>query len=395
MKLLSSYFKEMKIAARGFYFYIELFFAVILLVILLVAVKDKPESKDKEYLYYDMPAEIFDLYYADNIDSGLIKIVDDTTFDAKAVSFDVTNQETGEVKSYDFDKETYIFKTYKQYDEKTGKLIKTLYIAHDEESMIHMSYTEKKIGATTILNDDYEIEYKYYIQGFETPRLKDLLYILHNESGEDMLAAVDSQVIRELESIETLNNKENMVPVFVVFMGSLMGFFIVMAYIFLDKAEGVIRAFAVTPSPVWKYLLSKTMIIMTTVIISSSIITIPIMGLQPNYLLFYLFLLITTFTFASLGLLFASFFDSISKAFGALYVVMIAMMIPAFSYYIPSFDPIWLRFFPTYPMLQGFKEIIMVNTDVGYVLIYCAVFLVIGLILFQLANIRFKKTLTV
>ncbi len=74
---------------------------------------------------------------------------------------------------------------------------------------------------------------------------------------------------------------------------------------------------------------------------------------------------------------------------------MIALMIPAFSYFIPSFDPVWLRFFPTYPMLQGFKEIIMVNTDVGYVLAYSGVFLVSGLILFLLANIRFKKTLTV
>ena len=37
-----------------------------------------------------------------------------------------------------------------------------------------------------------------------------------------------------------------------------MGFFIIAAYIFLDKKEGVIKAYAVTPSPVWKYLLSKS-----------------------------------------------------------------------------------------------------------------------------------------
>jgi hypothetical protein len=177
-------------------------------------------------------------------------------------------------------------------------------------------------------------------------------------------------------------------------MGSLMGFFIVMAYIFYDKAEGVIRAFAVTPSSIWKYLISKIFVILTTVVVSSSIITIPVMGGQPNYLLFYIFLIITTFAIASLGLLVASFFDSISKAFGVMYAIMISLMIPAFSYYIPSFDPLWLRFFPSYPLLQGFKEI-MLNGDAGYVLTYSLVFLVGGLGLFILADIRFKKTLTV
>jgi len=73
---------------------------------------------------------------------------------------------------------------------------------------------------------------------------------------------------------------------------------------------------------------------------------------------------------------------------------MIALMIPGFSYYIPSFDPLWLRVFPSYPLLQGFKEI-MLNGDVGYVLTYSLIFLAGGLALFVLANIRFKKTLMV
>jgi ABC-2 type transport system permease protein len=177
-------------------------------------------------------------------------------------------------------------------------------------------------------------------------------------------------------------------------MGSLMGFFIVMAYIFYDKDEGVIRAFAVTPSSIWKYLITKIFVILTTVVISSSIITIPVMGGQPNYFLFYPFLLVTTFAIAALGLLVASFFDNISKSFGVMYVIMLVLMVPAFSYYIPSFDPLWIRVFPTYPILQGFKEILL-NGDAGYVLTYSLAFLTGGLVLFVLADNRFKKTLTV
>jgi hypothetical protein len=44
MKLWSSYIKEMKIAARGFYFYIELFMAVVLLIILLVCFLQCPQT---------------------------------------------------------------------------------------------------------------------------------------------------------------------------------------------------------------------------------------------------------------------------------------------------------------------------------------------------------------
>lgn len=374
MKLLSSYIKEMKIASRGFYFYIEVFMAVIILLILLFAVSENPESKLKEFLYYDMNVELKEYLIQENIKEGSLVLAEPTEFKMKAVEFEVKNKETGEVKSYYFDKETYSLETYKQYDLDTGQLKKTLYFTADEKEMIRLAYQEKRIGATIIVNDQGESSYKYYNQGYETERFENLLYVLHNEDPDAVKEAYDRQEITKLGETTNLNNRENLIPLMVVLMGSLMGFFIIMAYIFLDKDEGVIRAFAVTPSPVWKYLLSKTMVIMTTVLISSSIFTIPIMGTQPKYLLFYLLLLISSFTFSSLGLLISSFFESISKAFGVLYVFMIAMMLPAFSYLIPSFDPLWLRFFPTYPLLQGMKEIIMVNTDLRYVLTYSGIF---------------------
>jgi hypothetical protein len=119
------------------------------------------------------------------------------------------------------------------------------------------------------------------------------------------------------------------------------------------------------------------------------------MKLKPNYLLFYVFLIASSFLFSAFGLLIASFFDTISKAFGVLYIIMIGLMLPAFSYYISSFDPIWIRFLPTYPLLEGFKGIMKGQADIIYVLIYTVVFLVGGGILLALANLRFKKSLTV
>lgn len=396
MKLISTYIKEMKIASRGFYFYIEIAVALILLVILLVAVDTNPDSADKEYVYYDMPEEVYESLYAEDIQEGKIVDIEDKEFKLKPIKFQLTNKETGEVAEYDFEDEKTITAEAKQaIDKDTGKVLKTIYRTKSEEDMLRLSYQTGTIGATTAMNDTGEFSYRYILQGYETERYYDLLYILHTLPTDDIRAQRDKQVIRELGSTDRLNTRENIVPVFVAFAGSLMGFFIIMSYVFLDKSEGVIRAFAVTPSAVWKYLLSKIFVILTTVVISSSIIVIPVMGLKPNYIWFYIFLLITTFGFAAFGLLIASFFDSISKAFGVLYLVMIALMLPGFSYYISSFDPLWLRFFPTYPVLQGFKEILIGNPDVVYLATYSIIFLLGGAILLFLANLRFKKTLTV
>lgn len=395
MKLLNNYLKEMKIAARGFYFYVEIIMAIIILVILLFGVKEYPVSKTKEFLYYDMPSEVVEYLYEDDIVKGSVKVVEDTEIDLKAVSFDVTDEETGQTKEYNFEKETLTLKTYELYDTKTGELAKTLYVTENEEDMLRLSYIEKVIGAKITMSDTGGFTYYYYNQGYETDRFINLLYVIHNESEEALSEAIDNQEVRSLGEFEDLNNRENLIPMFIVVFGTLMGFFIVVSYIFNDKQEGVIRAFAVTPSSVWKYLLSKIFVILTTITISTSIIVIPVMGGQPNYLLLYLLLIISSFAFASLGLLIASFFDTMTKSFGVLYGVMIALILPTFSYFIPSFDPLWLRFFPTHPLMQGFKEIIMVNGDIGYILMFCAAFLIGGILLFLLANQRFKKTLTV
>ena len=84
-----------------------------------------------------------------------------------------------------------------------------------------------------------------------------------------------------------------------------------------------------------------------------------------------------------------------SKAFGVLYIMMIAMMLPAFSYYISSFDPVWIRFLPTYSILEGFKGIMKGQPDMSYILTYTLVFIVGGSVLLLFANYRFKKSLTV
>jgi hypothetical protein len=180
-----------------------------------------------------------------------------------------------------------------------------------------------------------------------------------------------------------------MIPVFLTFNGSLMSLFIIAAYIFLDKNEGIIKAYAITASSVWHYLLSKIGVIILTSIVTSLIITAPVMGFQPNYPTMLLFLVTSGFFASSLGLLLTSYYNDIVEAFGVMYIVILIMIMPNISYFTPSWDPDWVKIIPSYVMLQSFKEIISVNGNLTYVLVASLGFAVLGLDIFILANHRF------
>jgi len=96
-----------------------------------------------------------------------------------------------------------------------------------------------------------------------------------------------------------------------------------------------------------------------------------------------------------LGLALTSYYDNITQAFGTLYFLIIALMLPNIAYFIPSWNPAWITYIPTYPMLEGFKEILLTNTNSSFVLLSSLGFLAAGAAFFLFANMRFKKTLTI
>jgi len=367
MKLFSSFVKELKIASRGFYFYIELFMAVLILGVLLFFVPDNFNHQSDEYIYLDMPAQASDHY---------LQAILDKTINGKA--------EKVKVK---IDKKEKDAALYRAED-------KVIYILNSREDVIYMADKEREVAAVIKMDEDYNVSYEYYIQGYESDKYKDLLKILHVESTEKLEMLMDSQDVRPLSrNDETLSDRENMMPSVLVFNGALMGIFIIAAYIFLDRQEGVIKAYALTPSPVWQYLMSKIGVIMFTSIVSSLMVLIPIMKFKPDYLLLLVLLVTTAFFSSSLGLLIASFYNNIMQAFGALYVVMMLMILPNIAYFMPSWNPSWVKIIPSYAMLEGFKSVLLGNGGWVYVLTISGGFLMVGLILFALSNDRYKKTL--
>ena len=367
MKLFSSFVKELKIASRGFYFYIEIFMAVLILAVFIFVVPDKFNNKSSEYLYLDMPTEARDVY---------LEAIKDETIGAQA--------EKVKIK---IDKKEKDASLYSLED-------KEIYILNSREDAIYMADKEREVAAVIKMDEGYNFNYEYYLQGYESDKYKDLLKILHVESTETIETAMNNQDVRPLSTnFESLSDKENMMPSVLVFNGALMGLFIIAAYIFLDRQEGVIKAYALTPSPVWQYLMSKIGLIMFTSIVSSFLVVIPIMKSKPDYLLLLVLLVTTAFFASTLGLLIASFYSNIMQAFGVLYLFMMLMIIPNIAYFMPSWNPSWVRLIPSYQMLEGFKSVLLGNDDGSYVLTISGGFLIAGMILFILSNYRYKKTL--
>lgn len=369
MKLWYSFIKEFKLAFRGFYFYIEIFMAVVLLVILMFVIPEQFKSVKTEYVHLDLPKEVEVEY---------LKQIENEDVDHKV--------EMAEIKNGD---KVIKARLYESEDTK-------LYVIDNKEDLVELADKKQAIGAIVKFDSNNKFKYEYYLQGYESQRLKNLYLIFHNEDINTLEAVFDQQDVRPLSTnYDTLTDRENVVPSFLTFNGSLMGLFIIAAYIFLDKQEGVIKAYAVTASSVWQYLMSKAAVILITSLFTSLLIVIPVMGGQANYLLLIVFLIATGFFASSLGLLFSSFYENIMQAFGAIYLLMMAMIIPNIAYFVPSWNPVWIKILPTYPMLQGFKEIILKNGDIPYVLYTSLGFFVVGVILFLIANKRYKKTLTV
>jgi hypothetical protein len=367
MKLFSSFIKELKLASRGFYFYIEVFMAVLILAIFLFVIPDNFDSKSSEYIYLNMPEEIKEIY----VNRILDETVDNT---ANTVSIKIDKE--------DKDATLYITQESK------------IYLLSSREDAMYIAENNREVAAVINVDSENNFTFEYFLQGYESDRFKNLLRILHVESSETIETTFNNQDVRPLATdFNTLSDRENMMPSVLVFNGSLMGLFIMAAYIFLDRQEGVIKAYAITPSPVWHYLMSKIGVLMLTSIVSSFIVLIPIMGFQPDYLLLLVLLITTAFFASTLGLLLASFYDNIMQAFGVIYTIMMLMIIPNVAYFMPTWSPSFVKLIPTYPMLEGFKSVILGNGDWVYVLSVSGGFLLAGLILFLFSNIRYKKTL--
>ncbi|MBJ8326239.1 ABC transporter permease [Streptococcus pacificus] len=406
MRLFHTFIKEMKLAARGFYFYIEIIVAVIALIVLMTLVKEQPSTTTKEFIFLDVnTSQIFDNFNKNtqeekshlfNVIDISLKPVDDSEMVLKPSEFTLIDDKTGSEQHYSFSDEKKVnVKTFEKYNPKTKASYGFIYLIDNKDDFIRLIQEKGNMGLILSLDGSGKPQFKYFLQGYEPTQLKDLLYLLHSGESQVIPSSQATNKMKRLKTENTLNQRELMMPPLVTILGSLMGFFVMVSYIFLDKEQGAIKAFAVSPGSMKTYLFTKIMVAMTSTLISTSIIVIPIMKARPDYLLFYPLLIASAFAFCSLGLLVASFFNQLNKAFSVLYLIMLILMLPILSYYITTFNPTWIRILPTHFLLQDFKAILSGTADTSFTTLSIGLSILSGMVLLILSDIRFKKTLTV
>jgi hypothetical protein len=344
MKLLYSFLKDMRLSLQGMYFYIELIMALIFIAVLIYVVPENFEPKITIFAHMDLPP-------------ALAEVVDESLGD-----------------------EGYRFTMVESRDEVVERL---------EKNKRAVGLSISREGATFV--------YEYILQGYENEKLRNIM----RESVESHFASsvpgyTDVTTVETIgENTEKLSSRLNMLPVYLGLNAAFMGLFIIASYVFLDKQEGTIKAFAVTPAKVWHYLAGKVGVLLVTGLTTGLLVTLVLGGGKPNYLHLIMLLLSCNAFGSALGLFIASFFDTMTKAMGWLYMTVIVFAFAAISYYTPAFSPLAIRLLPSYPMLFAFREAFLDNADIGYIYKTVSGFAAATVVFFLLANMRFKRTLTV
>ena len=344
MKLLYSFLKDMQLSLKGFYIYIEIGFALVFVAVMLLAVPEYFEPKVTVYAHLDLEGP-----------------------------YQAAAEESLTQEGYDI-----------------------ILLPSREEVETELANDRGSVGLAVGLEDG-RIVYDYILQGYEDEKFRNIIKTsIESGFAAEMPGYENVTTVTTLEgNVEKLSDRLNMLPVFLALNAAFMGLFIIASYIFLDKEEGTIRAFAVTPAKVWHYLLGKVGVMLVTGLLSGLIAAAFIAGLKAHYLHLTLLLIATNVFGSALGLFIASFFNTMTKAMGWLYMSIIVLAFAAVSYYNPAFSPLIIRILPSYPMLFAFRETLYEAGNLGYIYANVLGFTLAGVVFFLLSNWRFKKTLTV
>lgn len=395
MKLWNNYKKEMKIASRGFYFYVEIIVAVIVLAVLLMVVPAESQHKIKEVCFCDMTSSQFEELINLREGKGYHEKAEDEEFKLKPAVLKYTDENGREITKEYKDKKKIKVKQYFYHDSITGKHTKTKYFTDNFDDMLRLAYDKKYVATEMWYGEDGKDNYHNVLFGYETEKYKNILKVAHGtidivKIQEQMEVEKDNTIT--LSEKKTLNNRENFIPAILLMFAGVLGVLVIIAYISVDKSEGVLKAICTTPLSTGSYLMSKILVSMTTVIFSCAIITIPVMGKGPDYLLLFITVLAMTFLSCTIGTFISTFFEDVESSFGAILLLGILLMIPMISYMVPAFNPDWLRYMPSYYMLESIRESLL-GGSISYVIIISLCMVTGGILLLFLSERRYKKTL--
>lgn len=348
MRFLASFQKDLALAFRSLYAYIEILMAVLIVIVLVFIVPEDAPRQTPIFVHLGVEGALRE---------KLLEVLE---------------------------------------EESAAGATKLTLSDRPEDVRAGLEADRSAVGLLVSLEDG-KVRYEFVLQGYESDQVRNTLQTgFLSEMVRSVPGFVDETRVTVLDRIvEKLPTRLDLLPLLLVMNSAFVGLFIISAYIFMDKEEGSIKAFAVTPARIWEYLLSKVAMMLGMGLVTGLFTVLAVTGFRVHILLFLPLLVACNLFGSALGLLIASFFDTMTKSLGALYVAIIALGLTAVSYFMPSFSPFWITLLPTYPMLFAMRETLLAKPDSAYVLAWSGVFLVLSVGLFLLSDLRYRRTLTV
>lgn len=260
-----------------------------------------------------------------------------------------------------------------------------------------MSENQNSIGIA--LADGSPFEATYYFQPFQGERARNLIISvmdsrLHAIYEGQMPQPVASRSLREGAAAQRIPFNKLLVPVTLFSDPAMIGLVFIAVLIFMEKDEGTLRAFLVTPGRIWEYLISKALTI-AVLSVGFTLIFVPAtVGFAGVNWPALLGLIVLCALFSSLlGAAVSVFFNNISQFLFPAILTMLFIGLPSIAYFVPGFSPVWLRVLPTYPLALGLREAIFPTGSTQNILMAALYGLAAVLVMLIIASAVFKRQL--
>ncbi len=358
MKLLTSLKREFTLLRRSLYFYVEIAMAALCLVLLLLVMPKQMDRRVTENFYFDLPREQAARAEADMVANATGVTVED-------VAIKVGGGETVAARKYTSDEKYMIF-------------------VDSRADLIKLSDAGGDTGVAISLRDN-QVFYDIYVQGYETAQFRRYASLISAGNISAIVEATRNQpVVALTENARVLNDRQALLPMLIAVNGVVMGILVMVGYVLEDKKTNTFTALRVAPAPLAAYLFSKAATVTVTSLVTTLIITLPVMGFKANYLLLALVVLSGCFFTVMLGAILASLYGDMVKAIAGVFILVLILMFPAAISMVPSWNPVWLRFIPSYYLVPAIRDALL-QAAPGEALLICAGYAAAALLLFLLA----------
>lgn len=160
------------------------------------------------------------------------------------------------------------------------------------------------------------------------------------------------------ESSDSVPFNKRMTPIFICFEALIVGFILGGALMLSEKQEATVKALRISPVSVNRYIISKVLLFSTIGTLYALLMAVFCVGVEFNWLQFIILSFFGSAVFSVIGLAFTTLFRDMSGWFFSASLLLSINMLTSISYSNPSFNPLWMTFIPSYPIIFAYEGIL-------------------------------------